>query len=118
MLRIGADAFEGCTGLTSVYVEEGYLAMVVYDAFRGCTHLSKVDLPSTLRVLDMDIFDGCSSLDSIIIRSVVPPTSRPVGMRGQKFFSTLGSGIGPCAFTLWMLLQSDRAKNFCHIGQL
>ena len=75
VLRIGAGAFEGCTGLTSVYVEEGYLAMVVYDAFRGCTHLRKVDLSSTLRVLDMDIFDGCSSLDSIIIRSVVPPTS-------------------------------------------
>ena len=73
VLRIGARAFEGCTGLTSVTVQPGYLAMVVFDAFHNCTNLRKVDLPATIAMLDDNIFNGCTSLDTIYLRSTTPP---------------------------------------------
>jgi len=73
VLRIGANAFEGCTELTSVTVHDGYLAMVAYNAFRNCPNLRKVDLPASLNVLDDNIFTNSPQLDTVVLRSTTPP---------------------------------------------
>jgi len=75
VLRIGANAFKGCSELTSVTGSEGYLSMVAFNAFQDCPKLRKVDLPSTIAVLDDNLFSGSPALDSIIIRSTTPPSA-------------------------------------------
>lgn len=74
VLRIGANAFEGCTELTSVTVQDGYLAMVAFNAFKNCPQLRKVDLPASLNVLDDNLFINSPLLDTIVLRGSTPPT--------------------------------------------
>ena len=68
--EIGASAFEGCTGITSVTIPNN--VVVINDgAFYGCTSLENVILPEELVIIGQGAFSGCSSLVSIKIPSTV-----------------------------------------------
>ena len=58
---IAAEAFAGCTNLTSVVIPEG-VTTIGSKAFKNCTALSSVTLPSTMKSIAIDAFDGCSAL--------------------------------------------------------
>ncbi len=62
--RIDDQAFEGCTGLTSIVVPNS-VTSIGADTFRGCTKLKKVTLPETITSIGLDCFAECSSLSSI-----------------------------------------------------
>ena len=59
-----AAAFQNCTALESVVVNEG---VEVCGGFKGCVNLKQVKLPSTLEGLASDSFMGCTSLTEIQI---------------------------------------------------
>ncbi len=68
--EIGASAFEGCTGITSVTIPSN--VVIINDgAFYGCTSLENVILPEELVIIGQGAFSGCSSLVSIKIPSTV-----------------------------------------------
>lgn len=67
---IGASALEGCTSLTDVSLP-GTLTSLGKYAFSGCTGLTSVDLPSSLTKVGTGTFESCTSLSSVNIPSTV-----------------------------------------------
>ena len=68
--EIGSYAFDGCSGITSVYVP-GSVELIGQRAFRDCTSLESVTLCDGLLRIRGYAFEGCTSLTSIVIPSTV-----------------------------------------------
>ena len=60
---IGAEAFKNCTGLTTVELPEGVVA-VGEDAFNGCTSLASFSFGEIMSV-DNRAFKGCEALKGV-----------------------------------------------------
>ncbi|MBR1598679.1 MAG: leucine-rich repeat protein [Lachnospiraceae bacterium] len=76
---IDKNAFDGCTGLTTVSFSYRVKTIGAY-AFRGCTNLQSVNLSATkIALVDNSVFYGCSNLTSVVL----PDT---VTMLGQQCF--------------------------------
>lgn len=63
---VSGYAFSGCTGITSVTIEDGITSVGQY-AFNGCTALNSVTLPSGITQIATYTFNKCSALSSITI---------------------------------------------------
>lgn len=70
--HIGAGAFSGCSGLTSIESGQG-LQSLGYAAFSGCTGLLSVKLPATLSVIENSSFYGCTGLNRFTFARPQPP---------------------------------------------
>ena len=68
--EIDSYAFDGCSGITSVYVP-GSVELIGQRAFRDCTSLESVTLCDGLLRIRGYAFEGCTSLTSIVIPSTV-----------------------------------------------
>ena len=68
--EIGAYAFRGCSGLTSLTLPSG-VTLIGEDAFRGCSGLTSLTLPSGVTSIGEDAFRGCSGLTSLTLPSGV-----------------------------------------------
>lgn len=65
VIKIGQQAFKGCTGLTSISFSEG-LTSIAYEAFHGCSNLESITFPSSLkRIEGWYTFAYCSKLATI-----------------------------------------------------
>ena len=67
---IGDDAFNGCTGLTSVTIPDGVMSIGEY-AFNGCGGLTSITLPNRVISIGEGAFFGCNGLTSIAIPNSV-----------------------------------------------
>lgn len=65
VMCIGADAFEGCTGLTSVIIPNG-VTSIGDGAFYGCDNLKSIYIPSSVTNCGSKAF-VCKNLDKITI---------------------------------------------------
>ena len=74
---IGTSAFNGCTGLTSVIMQDGEkdVTYLGNNAFDGCTNLTNIRLSSTLTSMSSQVFNNCKSLTSIYIPASVTDIS-------------------------------------------
>ncbi len=63
--HIGNAAFYSCSGITNVTLPNGLLEMDSY-AFSN-TSLKEVIVPTTLKILEWDVFGNCESLKSVTI---------------------------------------------------
>lgn len=59
-----ADAFSGCTTLTSVKLPKS-LTTIGDRAFQGCTALKTLRLPDGIEALGTEAFDGCTALTGL-----------------------------------------------------
>ena len=66
-------AFQNCSGLTSVTIEEGPTTLQNYS-FTGCANLTSVTLPSTISSVTYYTFQNCASLESVTFAGTTPPT--------------------------------------------
>ncbi len=66
LLRIGEDAFSGCTALRSVHIPDG-VQEIGARAFEGCVRLAEVHLPASLEVIADSLFRNCTTLTSIAV---------------------------------------------------
>lgn len=64
--KIGANAFDGNTSITSVEIQDGITTIDSY-AFYNATALSSVNLPSKLKTISYGLFASCSNLTKIEI---------------------------------------------------
>ena len=67
---IGGEAFQGCTGLTSITIPNS-VTTIGYIAFQGCTGLTSVTIPSSVTFIGIGAFSGCTGLTSVTIPSSV-----------------------------------------------
>ena len=61
---IGADAFRGCSSLTSVTIPVSVTSLG-QRAFSGCSSLTSIAIPGSVTTIGDYAFSGCSSLTSI-----------------------------------------------------
>lgn len=66
LTKIGHDAFEECSNLTSITIPES-VTKIAEDAFRDCTCLTAISIPNSIKAVDMCAFSGCHGLKSAII---------------------------------------------------
>ena len=64
VMYIGEGAFQGCTGLTEVYMSDG-IRGVEQNAFRGCSSLTSVRISKGISFIHGAVFEGCQNLSSI-----------------------------------------------------
>lgn len=66
---INANAFVGCTGLTSVIFPASGMTTIGTYAFQNCTGLTSVDIPASVTSLGTSAFNGCSNMASVTLNS-------------------------------------------------
>ena len=71
---IKGNAFDGCTALTSVTIEEGPTTLEMYS-FYNCSALKTVSLPATLTSATYYAFYGCAALESVTFAGSTPPST-------------------------------------------
>ena len=62
--RIGLAAFYQCTGLTAIIIPES-VTSIGYSSFRNCTNLTAITIPGNVTSIGNWAFSGCSVLTSI-----------------------------------------------------
>ena len=67
---IGASAFYGCSGLTSVTIPDS-VTSIGQDAFRYCSGLTSVTIPDNVTSIGINAFFECSGLTSVTIPQYV-----------------------------------------------
>ena len=67
---IGANAFYGCSGITSIDIPDSVTLIDIY-AFAYCSGLTSIDIPGSVTSIGNYTFSNCSSLTSIDIPSGV-----------------------------------------------
>ena len=65
---IGDDAFEDCSGLTSVTIPNS-VTSIGSSAFKGCSGLTSITIPNSVTSIENSAFYGCSGLTSVTISS-------------------------------------------------
>ena len=65
--KIGSSAFETCSSLTNVVLNEG-LAEIGYGAFMSCIKLEAIEIPSTVTKIGYDAFFRCTSLKEAALK--------------------------------------------------
>lgn len=90
---IGAWAFSGCTGLTSVVIPDS-VTMIGASAFRGCTGLTSVTIPDSVTKIGDYAFDSCPNLTIY------------VSGNDNIYITSLNRGIITCR---WCNLKADIA---------
>lgn len=100
--KIGANAFNGCTGLISINIP-GTMKTIGANAFQGCTSLVKVnmDVPSVLETIESGAFMGCSVLRNLdlpsTLKTIGPSAFQSSGLQKISLRSGLNA-IGDKAF--------------------
>ena len=64
LTTIGANAFQGCTGLAEVELPAS-LATIGASAFENCTSLVAFDIPAAVSTIGANTFKGCTSLATV-----------------------------------------------------
>ena len=109
---IGAWAFYGCSGLTSVTIPNS-VTSIGAGAFYGCSGLTSVTIPNSVTSIGDEAFEYCSGLTSVTIpNSVTSIGANAFGECSSLASVVIGSGvksIGSSAFydtnlkkTIWL----------------
>ncbi len=85
---IGANAFQGCGGLTSINIPEGVEVIGPYT-FNSCGRLSDVSLPDSLEVIGDFAFLGCDNLNKVTI----PRNVTSIGSSAFSFCTRLAKAV-------------------------
>ena len=70
---IGDDAFENCSGLTSIEIPSS-VTSIGNSAFAGCSGLTSIEIPSSVTSIGNYAFQYCTSLASVTIYATSVPT--------------------------------------------
>ena len=88
---IGDSAFASNSNLVSINIPEGFTSIDV-KAFQNCKSITEVTIPGTMEQMYGDVFDKCTSLETVTFSGVQPPII-PSGTFGTdvKFIVPEGS---------------------------
>ena len=63
---IGDSAFEKCSSLTSITIQDSVMS-IGDDAFKECTSLTSITIPDSVKSIGEEAFKNCSALTSVTI---------------------------------------------------
>ena len=87
VIYIDMEAFEGCTGLTSVEISNSVTG-IDYRAFYGCTSLTSVTISSNLIDINANAFVGCDNLASIYLNGKTPASAMSNAFTASHYSNT------------------------------
>ena len=64
--KISYEAFGHCRGLTTVTLDDG-LEEIGEEAFNGCTSLQEIVIPNNVRKISFEAFIDCSGLTTVTL---------------------------------------------------
>ena len=70
VLSIAEEAFQGCTSLRTIRLPQKLTELNTnncYGIFSDCTALESIDIPASVRILDLDTFYNCPSLKKVTL---------------------------------------------------
>lgn len=70
VLSIAEEAFQGCTSLRTIRLPQKLTELNTnncYGIFSDCTALESIDIPASVRILDLDTFYNCTSLKKVTL---------------------------------------------------
>jgi len=92
---IGNQAFNGCTGLTSITIPNS-VTSIGNSAFRNCTGLTSITIPNSVTSIGNQAFQECTNLTSVTFQrantTITADNSFPNG--GSLRESYAAGGIG------------------------
>ena len=89
----GSYAFYQCTNLTSIEIPSG-VTSIGYEVFSQCYNLTSIEIPSGITSIGENAFSNCSSLTSIAIPNNVTSIGSQAFMYCEGLTSvTIGSGV-------------------------
>ena len=65
LTKIGAHAFDGCTGLREVVIQAKTMTGIGEAAFMGCTELKSIVIPDGITEIADSTFDQCRKLEKV-----------------------------------------------------
>lgn len=65
---LDSKSFEGCIGLTNITLSNSVVS-IGYEAFHHCSALTSVEIPNSVKNIGEDAFSGCSSLTQVSVES-------------------------------------------------
>ena len=85
---IGASAFRGSTGLTSVIIPNT-VTTIGNDAFNGCNVMEKITIGSGVTSIGSQAFTGCLNLSPVTCLATTPPTIQSNTFSSWGYYATL-----------------------------
>ena len=86
VITIGAGAFDGCSGLTSVDIPNS-VTIIGDNAFADCSGLTSITIPNSVKSIGNGAFYACSGLTSVTI----PNSVTSIGKGAFEYCSKLGN---------------------------
>lgn len=100
VISIGDNAFNLCTGITSVTIGGGVTTISQY-AFRG-TNIKNIIIPSTVNSIGIYSFGECHDLERIVSLATTAPIISNDTFRDIKTGGTLTVPQGSTGYDFWM----------------
>ena len=82
---IGAEAFKNCSGLSNLSISDG-VTNIGERAFYGCRNLKSITVPDSVKHIGLGAFGECTSLETIIL-PFVGANADEVKNDGSKLFA-------------------------------
>lgn len=112
---IGFEAFNNCTSITSINIQNNNLEYIRDKAFSNCTNLLSVTIPRSVKYIGEEAFKKCSSLTNITIPNRVTTINKSTFEECRSLKSvTIPNGvtiIGVEAFRSCISLKSVTIPN-------
>lgn len=93
-MTIGANAFKGCTGITSVTIDCSGAVSIAANAFKGCTGITSVTIRGSTVSIDPAAFTGCTGVQSIIVKGLTSSSPFPFTTMTGLQTVQIGTGAG------------------------
>ena len=110
---IGAAAFYGCSGLTSVTMGSN-VTSIGESAFCGCTGLTAIEIPEGVTTLGNSAFFGCDNLKEI--RYNARAAANLTGLSGA--FRSAGASVGGVKVIFGESVEKIPSNLFCNCESL
>ena len=65
LTKIGAHAFQNCTGLKEVVIPAKTMTEIGEEAFSGCSELKSITLPTGITEIGRSVFEQCRKLETV-----------------------------------------------------
>ena len=109
VIKIAAEAFYGCYGLTAINIPAS-VTEIGDQAFFYCKNLRELNIPNSVTTIGERAFCGCDSLENVVISNSVKSIGYAAFLHDESIKTvTIGSGV--TSISSWAFKGLDAVKS-------